>query len=384
MVDTPGRFFRVAAEDRKQGFKDSESEDEAPSRSHSRESNGSRGYAAPRRVHSARSLVSQGSLRSLATLHSTESDALNRKCISKPEIKIVDTAGVFFRRAAPAATTSATQNTSGSKEGTPRTGASTPPTSSRKASRSEDLTTVIEVLDLDGFLSRLGHLSAAERNIVHLKGFSSGMGTFYNPDVLSLLRDHSIIAFDGDAYDPTGYTGIVPQFLAGDSKRTAVAFRKKGAESSFLSKWKDVALKYPGRLQVVTVDLKRDVERFGLGNELATYAPGLPVWAQDMYLLGRVAIKATAAGKVVSLGGAGAGIGEARAGVAEGVSWTVFALSRGKQEEFQTMMDWAMTFQNSHNATKLVRLVRGKDPEEKFAFTIRGSHRRMSCFSWCQ
>ena len=64
----------------------------------------------------------------------------------------------------------------------------------------------------------------------------------------------------------------------------------------------------------------------------------------------------------MALGGGGIAGNEAEASFADGVQWTVFALSRGKKEAFPSLLDFAAAHEGP------VTLVRGKDPTEAQAF----------------
>ena len=61
-------------------------------------------------------------------------------------------------------------------------------------------------------------------------------------------------------------------------------------------------------------------------------------------MLGRTALKITQSRRVVAMGGGGIAASEASAGFGDGVQWTVYALSRGKKEEFPSLCDFAQKY----------------------------------------
>ena len=69
-------------------------------------------------------------------------------------------------------------------------------------------------------------------------------------------------------------------------------------------------------------------------------------------------MKVTGSKRVISLGGGGITANEAAVGMREdGVEWCVYALSRGREEKFPTLLNWAA---DTDGAT----LIKGKDPKE--------------------
>merc|ERR1712232_952089 len=99
------------------------------------------------------------------------------------------------------------------------------------------------------------------------------------------------------------------------------------------------------------------------------------------YLLGRIAMKATDSKHVVAAGGGGIAAREAQAGISEGSSWTVLALSRGKMEKHETLLDWARDNVNLPG----VKFVQGIDAKEAQGYKVsRGTRfcvmiHRMCC-----
>jgi len=174
-----------------------------------------------------------------------------------------------------------------------------------------------------------------------------------------------MIVWDGDALDGTGFTNMVPKFLENDPQSKALAFKLDYAVDDFKESWEKVIEKYPNRIRVVAVDLKppnwRDAADSGILEELK--ALQVPEWAQEYFLLGRVACNATCSKKVFSLGGGGISKHEAMASANSGVAWTIYALSRGRNEAHPTLADWAI-----ENASSAVKLRRNLDPGEALAF----------------
>ena len=91
---------------------------------------------------------------------------------------------------------------------------------------------------------------------------------------------------------------------------------------------------------MISIDGKSDASAFGLNGEL-TRVCAMPERAQEYYILGRIAIKLTKSKHVVALGGGGIAGEEMAASLDEGVSWTVYAVSRGKKEAYASLMDKA-------------------------------------------
>merc|ERR1719346_613273 len=97
--------------------------------------------------------------------------------------------------------------------------------------------------------------------------------------------------------------------------------------------------------------------------EELTALQDFPAWAQEYFLMGRLACNATRSKKVFGLGGGGISAHEARASANAGVAWTIYALSRGRNEAHPTLAGWA-----AENPRSCERLQRNLDPEEAFAF----------------
>merc|ERR1711924_309423 len=139
--------------------------------------------------------------------------------------------------------------------------------------------------------------------------------------------------------------------------------------------WTSVVKEFPGRLFVVPCELIppdwKDAARYGVTEEMKTVTD-LPDWAQEYFLLGRLAIKVTGSKRVIALGGGGISANEASVGMRDGVEWTVYAVSRGREEKFPTLLNWAAE-------TPGVNLVSGKDPNEMGGFGPGATIQRTGC-----
>jgi len=207
-----------------------------------------------------------------------------------------------------------------------------------------------------------------KEKIVHIKGFGEGMGTMYDNEITTLLKDFDVLVWDGDDFSATGFTQWVPKFLASRADTKVAAFRLTSEMEDFHTEWDRVLAPYHGRCVVIPVNLEApafvDAERFNVKGELQR-AKGLPDWASEYFLLGRVGIKVTGSSHVLAMGGGGISAIEADMSKDE-VTWTVFAASRGKQEEFPSLVDYAAS-----TACDNVLLVSGKDPHEQLCFHSR-------------
>jgi len=205
--------------------------------------------------------------------------------------------------------------------------------------------------------------------IVHIKGFGSGL----NPNIdEAVLKDISrskgeMIVWDGDGLEETGFTNMVPKFLENNPQSKALAFVLDYEVDDFKESWEKVIEQFPDRIRVVAVDLKsptwRDAADQGITEELKSLE-NFPEWAQEYFLMGRLACKITGSQKVFSLGGGGISAHEAKASGSAGVKWTVYALSRGRDEAYPTLADWA-----PENQGPDVKLRRNLDPDEAKAFS---------------
>jgi len=205
--------------------------------------------------------------------------------------------------------------------------------------------------------------------IFHIKGFGSGL----NPNIeKAVLKDISnskgeLIVWDGDDLEETGFTKIVPKFLESNPRSKALAFKLDYEVDDFKESWGKVIEQFPDRIRVVAVDLKsptwRDAVDQGITEELKSL-DNFPEWAQEYFLMGRLACKITGSQKVFSLGGGGISAHEAKASGKAGVKWTVYAFSRGRDEAYPTLADWA-----AENQRPDVKLRRNLDPDEARAFS---------------
>jgi len=220
------------------------------------------------------------------------------------------------------------------------------------------------------------------QSIMHIKGFGSGLNGKADEAV---LRDISrsgckMIAWDGDPLEGTGFTNIVPNFLENDPQTKALAFVLDYEVDDFRESWEKVIEQYPGRIRVVAVDLKpaiwRDAADYGITEELED-VQGLPDWAQEYFLMGRLACKATGSKQIFSLGGGGIAAHEAKVSTNSGAVWTIYALSRGRKEAYPTLADWA-----AENPSLGVVMRRDLDPDEAMAFC--NERNRKKIIPWCR
>jgi hypothetical protein len=174
-------------------------------------------------------------------------------------------------------------------------------------------------------------------------------------DVLATIKEKSkkVLVWDGDEYDSDGFTKMVPKFLDANPDAQAVAFRLDYEVDDLKESWADIIEKYSGRISIVSVDLKFpglvDAKRLGVLEEMAK-ASELPDWAQEYFLLGRVACQSTKSKLVISMGGGGISKSEAEAGMAIGVEWKILDLRRKgdgpdgwRDEKGRALMDWVKT-----------------------------------------
>jgi len=205
--------------------------------------------------------------------------------------------------------------------------------------------------------------------IMHLKGFGGGLNGDLDKTILEDIMSSGcgMMVWDGDSFEETGFTKMVPQFLESNPETKALAFALDYELDDFKETWEPIIEKYPDRIRVVTMDMKppawRDAADHGITEELKD-TEGLPEWAQEYFLVGRLANKVTGSKQVFSLGGGGIAAHEAKASANSGVEWTVYALSRGRDEAHPTLADWA-----AENPSSSVKLKRDLDPDENKAFS---------------
>ncbi|CAE7310237.1 MGAT4C, partial [Symbiodinium pilosum] len=169
----------------------------------------------------------------------------------------------------------------------------------------------------------------------------------------------SLLVWDGDDYEETSFTRLIPQYLRSRDNGRVVAFRIGDSLESFSQSWREVASAHPGRMAVVPVDPENLMDRLRRYEE---ELKDMPPARQRYVMLGRLAIEASGAKQVVALGGGSISQKEAELSCGEDIFWTVFALSRGKPEQAPTLMDWAAA------NPKIAKLVGGQDPEQKLGF----------------
>mmetsp|Transcript_9921 Transcript_9921/g.31498 ORF Transcript_9921/g.31498 Transcript_9921/m.31498 type:complete len:331 (+) Transcript_9921:75-1067(+) len=204
---------------------------------------------------------------------------------------------------------------------------------------------------------------------VHIKGFTSGLANVYDENIVEKLKQFEVLAWDGEDYDESSFTRLVPLYLNNHSAGVAIAFKKMFEVPRFNSRWYSWMAKHPGRLLVVSVDEKEVAERMGISEEVDIYCKSPSEEEREAFLLARVALKTTGAAEVIALGGEGSAGWEAQASFPDDVHWTVYAVSRGHKEKQPSLCDFArraLTGKNSGGAH--VHLVMGRDANEFDAF----------------
>ena len=199
--------------------------------------------------------------------------------------------------------------------------------------------------------------------IAHIKGFGGGIpDNRWKKEALQRLQSFNIftLVWDGDSPKESSFTALVTEFLRANPSGKAVAFKKNTGVEKFCTMWAKEADEFPGRILVVAIDVEKDAQTLGISEEVSRVQE-LPMWAQEFFLLGRVAIKATGSKMVICVGGGGITGQEADASFEDGagIQWTVFAVSRGKKEQYPSMLDWAATASSPH-----VEFVHGLDEQE--------------------
>jgi len=204
--------------------------------------------------------------------------------------------------------------------------------------------------------------SVAAADIVHLKGYT-GISTAYDSKIMQVLKGTAMLVWDGDDPKDDGFTKFVDMYLKNTSG-FAVAFKKRYEVPKFNSRWYKTMAAYPGRVTVVAIDYPDDNAAYGVDKELIDFCGEYPGWAQEYFALGRIAMHITKSKRVISAGGGGIAGAEAMAGFGAGVQWTVYALSRGRKEEFPTLCDFA----RAQKGKGPIELVEGDDANEALAF----------------
>jgi len=203
---------------------------------------------------------------------------------------------------------------------------------------------------------------------IHITGFRSGIATTYDKGAIERLKRFGVLAWNGDGYDATGFTRLVPLFLHSTKMGVAVAFVGKFEIPRFNIRWHTWMAKYPGRIFVVPIDEEHDVKELGVSEEAKTYCGSAGAGELQAFVLGRAAMKISGSLEVVSLGGEGSLGNEAQAGFPDDVHWTVYALSRGEREKQPSLCDFARKSLKKRNSVVHMDLVMGMDPNEADAF----------------
>jgi len=221
----------------------------------------------------------------------------------------------------------------------------------------------------------------APESIVHVKGFANGLNGNTDDTILGEIMHskYEMMAWDGDLFEETGFTKMVPKFLETNSEAKALAFVLDYEIDDFWESWEQIIEQYPNRIRAVILDMKppawRDAADHGVIEEMKD-VDGLPEWAQEYFLVGRLACKTTGSKKVISLGGGGITAHEAKASANSGMEWTIFALSRGRDEAYPTLADWA-----AENLSSGVQLRRNLDPNEAMAFCHDANRKETASYS---
>jgi hypothetical protein len=196
--------------------------------------------------------------------------------------------------------------------------------------------------------------------IKHVKGFGGGItAPQWKDRAFQEIGICDTLAFDGDPIKKDSFTTLVPDFLRAGANRRAIAFRDSQKLRTFKQSWRAVLQEFGDRITIVSVDKEKDIDTFGLRLEDCNIK-ALPSNAREFYFLGRVGINATSSKAVVCIGGGGVATCEAKAGISEGMQWTVLAVSRGQNERNETMLDWA----NENADVPGVTFITGLDENE--------------------
>jgi len=222
--------------------------------------------------------------------------------------------------------------------------------------------------------------------IVHVKGFGSGVkAPGWQAEAMKRIEglDFNTIAWDGDSPKEDCFTSLISQFLANDPLRKAVAFREKDKVKTFQDKWASYLGKFQDQIVIVSVDVAEQAEQLQLNQE-TEFVKAFPKNQQAFFYLGRIALKITGAKQVVAVGGGGIAGAEASASFRDDVHWTVLAVSRGKVEEYSTLLDWASEASKQAENTSNLEFVQGIDPLEREGY--KGGKQKkgiLNCFAWC-
>jgi len=220
----------------------------------------------------------------------------------------------------------------------------------------------MQVLSIDDFKKR----KLDPTTIVHLKGFGHEVEDKCDEEILKTLSKYQVLVWDGDEYDCTGFTRMVPKFLDANPKGECVAFKIDYEIDIFRESWAEKIERYPGRITLVSTDLKfptlEDAKKLGVIEEMASASElsegGKESWAQEYFVLGRVACHVTQSRSVICLGGGGITRHEGKVGIAKGAKWEVFNLRRKgnptyhtvdadgwRDEKGNALMDWVRSLE---------------------------------------
>lgn len=236
---------------------------------------------------------------------------------------------------------------------------------------------VMTMSEFGAFKEKMGLIAGTSAKpqvmmVGYVTGFSSNIKSCYNKSAVTRLSYNGLLALDGDAFDASGYTGIIPDFLMQPPDRNKpprkVVVFLLAHQVEARDSWKQIGADFPGRVFVCIVDLDKDVEP-SVYQELSR-VKALCKASQDAYLLSRTVIKATKAKRVLALGGDSVVAHVAEATVMENVpkylqvKWVVFALGRGRREQSRSVANWA-----SETKSPLMDCFkRGLDKDESLAF----------------
>lgn len=196
----------------------------------------------------------------------------------------------------------------------------------------------LEVIDLDD-VDRWRHENPGE--VAHVKGFRHGIcEDSALASSLQLLQNCSLLVWDGDAHDETGFTVLVPSFLRERPERQALAFTADRRAEEFRGAWQRQLVEFSGRITLVSVDVERCIARLELASERARVS-SFAERQQERFFVGRIALKSSGSKFIVALGGDGIVRQEAEASLNDGVQWTIFALSCDSKNQAPSLRDWA-------------------------------------------
>jgi hypothetical protein len=171
-------------------------------------------------------------------------------------------------------------------------------------------------------------------NVVHIKGFASGLT--WNPTIIEtihkLTEDCTIFAFDGDDFDSGSYTNpMIVAFIkwnmsSNAPKKTLIAF--KLCDEKFL--WHDMLLEYDeSDHSIALVPSSEAVVAFTVTIFLHTIELD-PIPEKRYIELGKRGLDITGARKIVAIGGGQCIFEEHQLSRDSGVEWHCLPLSRSR------------------------------------------------------